>query len=558
MEKWILVIAILCGGCLLSQAQHDIDAILRLTGADGVEELDADELERLAEFMDRPVKINLTSSHGLISSGLFGHYRVAALQDYIQRHGDVLSLTELAAVDGFGEDFVSQVAPFISLDGGSLQQKLSWSDVSNDLAVKGSLRHKTSSQVDWNYGFKYRVQAGGLSVSAASSQSYDWKAVTPEYYSGCIAYDFAKIKTKVIAGDFHARFGQGLTLWSGTFMTSLNTPSAFMKKPSGITGTWSFTGSSALTGIASETALGRLRIAGLVAFPGVKDPRRATGVLPAANLTWLTRYGHLGATYAPGKISSDAAFCIRGVNLFCEAAYDLTSHAPAVLCGTEFNATEKLHLAALLRYFQNDIYGAAFSGEFKTSGLESTGTFSIDAICYPNGKAGQASHSNQVKMLLDWELPFAERFRLKVRLSERLRSWGYHFRTDLRTDLSYESGPFYTAVRVNGLHCAGLAFVGYAEQGLRVQKVSVYLRQGVFFVDDWEDRIYVYERDAPGSFNVPAMYGRGWMTSFVLSARMTRSVKCYARVSHMSYSFMPEEKRKPGKTELKLQFVFRF
>ena len=558
MEKWILAIAIWCGGSLLSYAQHDIEAILRLTGADGVEELDADEIERLADLMERPVRINQASSSVLTSSGLFGHYRVASLLDYIQGHGDVLSLTELAAVDGFGEDFVRLLAPFISLDGGSLQQKPSWSDVKNDLAVKGAFRHKAQSQVDWNYGVKYKVQAGGLSASAAASQSYDWTSATPENFSGSIAYDFTKIRTKVVAGDFHARFGQGVTLWSGAFMTSLNAPSAFMKKPSGITGTCSFTGSSALTGIASETALGRLRVAALVAFPGLKDHRRVTDVLPSGNLTWLTRYGHIGATYALGKISSDAAFCIRGVNMFCEAAYDLASHDPAVLCGTEFNPTEKLRLAALLRYFQNDIHGAAFSGEFKSSGLESTGTFSIDAICYPNGKGREESYSNQVKMLFDWELPFAERFRLKVRLLERLRSWGYHFRTDLRADLSYESGPFYTAVRVNGLHCAGLAFVGYAEQGLRTQKGSLYLRQGVFFVDDWEDRIYVYERDAPGAFNVPAMYGRGWMTSFVLAARMTRSVKCYARVSHMSYSFMPEEKRKPGKTELKLQFVFRF
>lgn len=174
------------------------------------------------------------------------------------------------------------------------------------------------------------------------------------------------------------------------------------------------------------------------------------------------------------------------------------------------------------------------------------------------GKGGEDSHSMQVKSLLNWDVFLAEGLRLKVRLSERLRSWGYRFRTDFRADLSYESGAFYSAFRANGLHCVGLAFVGYAEQGLRAQKVTMYLRLGVFFVDDWEDRIYVYERDAPGSFNVPAMYGRGWMASLVLSARLSRNMKCYLRLSRTSYSFMPEEKRKPGKTELKLQYVFRF
>lgn len=558
MRKWVLAVVIMCGGWCLVHAQHDIESILRLTGADGAEELDADEIERLTDLMERPVRINQASSSVLTASGLFGPYRVASLMDYMSRHGDVMSLTELAGVDGFGDDFVSRVAPFISLEGGSLQQKPAWSDIRNDLAVKGAFRHRDQPPGDWNYGMKYRLQAGGMTASVAVSQSYDRTTAAPEHYSGSVAYDFEKIRTKVVAGDFHARFGQALTLWSGSFMNSLNAPSAFMKKPSGITGTWSFTGSSALTGIASETAFDRLRISALVAFPKIKDPRKTTEIMPAGNITWLTRSGHVGATYASGKISSDAAFCVRGVNLFGEAAYDLGTGDPALLCGTEFSASEKLRLAGLLRYIPNDLYGGAFSGEFKTSGQGSTGTFSIDAICYPMGKGGEESHSVQVKALLNWDVFLAEGLRLKVRLSERLRSWGYRFRTDLRADLSYESGAFYSAFRANGLHCAGLAFVGYAEQGLRAQKVTMYLRQGVFFVDDWEDRIYVYERDAPGSFNVPAMYGRGWMASLVLSARLSRSMKCYARLSRTAYSFMPEEKRKPGKTELKLQYVFRF
>ena len=558
MKKWVLVVGILSCGCSLVHAQHDMDAILRLTGSDGIEELDADEIERLADLMERPVRINQASSSVLIASGLFGHYRVVSLIDYITRHGDVMSLTELAGVDGFGEDFVSRVAPFISLEGGSLQQRPTWSDIRNDLAVKGAFRHKDQPPGDWSYGMKYRLQVGCITAAVSASRSYDCTRAAPDYYSGSIAYDFEKLRTKVVAGDFHARFGQGLTLWSGAFMTSLNAPSAFMKKPSGITGTWSFTGSSALTGIASETAFDRLRIAALVAFPQIKDPRKPTEIMPVGNITWLTRSGHVAATYARGKISSDAAFCLRGVNIFGEAAYDLAASNPALLCGTEFSASERLRLAGLLRYIPDDIYGAAFSGEFKTSGQGSTGTFSIDAICYPMGKGGEDSHSMQVKSLLNWDVSLAEGVRLKVRLSERLRSWGYRFRTDLRADLSYESGAFYSAFRANGLHCAGLAFVGYAEQGLRAQKVTMYLRQGVFFVDDWEDRIYVYERDAPGSFNVPAMYGRGWMASLVLSARLSRSRKCYFRLSRTSYSFMPEEKRKPGKTELKLQYVFRF
>ena len=86
--------------------------------------------------------------------------------------------------------------------------------------------------------------------------------------------------------------------------------------------------------------------------------------------------------------------------------------------------------------------------------------------------------------------------------------------------------------------------------------LSLYVRQGVFCVDDWDDRIYVYERDAPGSFNVPAMYGRGLWGNVVLSLKVSRWMKIYFRAAYTSYVFM--EKKKPGKAELKLQSVFRF
>ena len=80
----------------------------------------------------------------------------------------------------------------------------------------------------------------------------------------------------------------------------------------------------------------------------------------------------------------------------------------------------------------------------------------------------------------------------------------------------------------------------------------------MFCVDDWDDRIYVYERDAPGSFNVPAMYGRGVWGSVVMSWKVSRALKVYLRGGYKSYVFMVEEKKKPGKAELKLHAVLKF
>ncbi len=536
--------AFVMSGNLAAQEADGIDAVMRFLGVDSPEELDASEVERLEDFLERPLRVNMVPQSRLVASGLLSPYQAASLEDYRSRHGNVMSYTELAAVDGFGPEAVRKLKPFISLE--CTEVHADAMPIRHDLSVKTAYK-ATGMPVEssWNYGLKYRLKADKLTASIGTSRAYSAKTPWPEYYTGSLSYDFRKVS--VVIGDFNARFGQGLALWSGAFMTSLSSPDAFMKKPSGISPTWSFTGSSALTGVAAETALGPFRVTALMAVSGA-----------AANLTYLTRYGHASMTYSGSKASVDGAFCVRGVNIYSEAVYDFASGLPAAVCGTQFNASEKVRLASLARYCPGDQYQAALSGAFKTSGLESEGTFSVDAICYPLGKVKGQTHSIQVKALANWECALSPSLKLKFRLSERFRTWGNRFRTDLRADLSYMSGPWVMNMRLNALRSVNTSFVSYFEEGRKTSDMSIYLRQGIFFVDHWDDRIYVYERDAPGSFNVPAMYGRGWFASAVASAHVTGSIRLYARASYVGYHFMEHEKRKPGKAELKFQIVFRF
>ena len=554
----ILLAALVLGVAVNAQEADGIEAVMRFMGVDSPEDLDAAEVERLEDFLERPLRINMVPQSRLQASGLLTPYQIASLADYRISHGNVMSYTELAAVDGFGVAAVQKLRPFISLECNQVHDDIT--KARHDLAVKSAYKATGMPAVsDWNYGLKYRLRTDRLTATIGTSKPYSSKEPWPQVYTGSLSYDFNKVR--VVMGDFNARFGQGLALWSGAFITSLSTPDAFMKKPSGISGTWSFTGSSALTGVAAETTAGRFRITALMAVPGVKEIKtqpEKISLLPAANVSYLTRFGHTSITYAGRKASVDGAFCIKGVNVFSEVAYDFAVNLPQVICGTQFHASEQVRLASLARYCPNDSYQAAFSGAFRTSMLDSEGTFSVDAICYPLGKGKEDSHSIQVKFLTNWECVLAPSMKLKLRLSERFRTWGSPFRTDLRADLSYTQGPWLLNMRLNALRCVGTGFVGYLEEGRKTDNMSIYLRQGLFFVDDWEDRIYVYERDAPGSFNVPAMYGRGWFASVVASVHVTRSIRLYARASYVGYHFMEHEKRKPGKAELKLQMIAKF
>ena len=143
------------------------------------------------------------------------------------------------------------------------------------------------------------------------------------------------------------------------------------------------------------------------------------------------------------------------------------------------------------------------------------------------------------------------------------------YRTGLRADLDWssagisarygesDSSAWKARLRLEGLLCKSLSGLGYLEIGRKTGNLGAYLRGTLFIVDNWDDRIYSYERDAPGNFSVPAYYGRGIAISAVCGRKFRpwkrKTLKLYLRVSDVSYPLM--ENPKPSVREARLQAV---
>lgn len=571
-----------------AQETEDLYKLMRMAGVAEIEDVDSYEMERLCDYLRTPLNINESTASRLEKSGLFTPFQIASLTDYLSRHGDILSYTELAALDGFGNDRVEVLQPFISLvnRGMSGAGATGRTRVRQDVAVRSGVRTDQSIM----YGGKYRMEYRGFNLSVSCSKTYGETFALPSYVSGNISCDFGR--GSVVMGDFNARFGQGLCMWNSTIIGGLTTPSAFMRRPSGISPTYSFTGSNALTGVAADFTVGRWKTSVAVALPDIKGISGEWGpetLQPVVNLARYGRHGHVSVTHysvfsnlsesfrIPQMMTAaDVSFCVKGVNLFGETACDWVNRSVAAVCGSDWSASESLRLAALLRYcpskgFSNE-YGVAVSGEYKTgkwmkmNGAEGfgtnrrrhTGNFSVDALYHPESKVKDDRTCVQIKAQTNWEFMITEYLLLKLRASERFRTWGRPHRTDVRAEIKYMSDMVQAALRINALKCTGIAVLGYMEGGYTGSSLSSYLRAGCFRVDDWDDRIYVYERDAPDSFNVPAYYGRGMWTAFNIIWKPARWCSIYLRASWTSYLFMQKAKRKPGRAELKFQTVFRF
>ena len=540
-----LVVILLLPLFLPLAAQDYLPSVLVLTGETDAESLEGQVLEKFDALNANPLMLNYASRGELSSSGLFTPFQVASILDYRSREGDILSFMELAFVDGFNESVAAALKPFVSLYSGRVPGQPPSQGVRQRAIVRGGL-----STASWNAGAKYRITAGRFEAAAAVNRP-SAGGVVPGAYA---LWKGRRRLGKVIAGDYNVRFGQGLALWSGFSLSGLSTPEAFAKRPSGLSAAWSWSGSSA-RGAAADFSFGPFCLTVCADLSHLKAKARAD---PGANLTWYSRYGQTGLTATWEVVSVDSRYCLKGVDIFGELAYDFHNKSPAGVAGTLVPLGD-FKLSVLGRCYPSG-FASSYAGAVRSGtkvqdeagvalGCSWKGfTLTVDAFT----KLSSAKHG--LKAVLAGAVPLGQGISLKLRATERLRNYSPTNRTDLRADFSGEYGSWTTNVRANAVFSSKYGLLGYAEQGYKTERLALWLRLTLFHADNWDDRLYSYERDAPGNFNVPAYYGRGLSAAFVGSCKLLRGrLKLYSRAA-----LTANRSKDSLKAELKFQAVWDF
>ena len=95
--------------------------------------------------------------------------------------------------------------------------------------------------------------------------------------------------------------------------------------------------------------------------------------------------------------------------------------------------------------------------------------------------------------------------------------------------------------------------------------LSVTLRYALFQMDTYDARIYAYENDVPGSYSIPAYYGRGSRFYIMLDYNVTRKIEVWLRFAQTYYD--NADVISPGsineiqghtKSEVRAQVKFKF
>lgn len=538
------------------------EAAARLMGAAAVEELSEEVMEKFSSLHDKPLDLNAASRGRLLSSGLMSVFQVDAFLEYRAETGDVLSFAELSLVPGFNEGYTDALRHFTVLKSSRAPGQKEKKAVEQTLTLRGALRRSDGTK-DSSAGLKYAAQWGERAELRWSTRTtYDDGSLKLGTTSAAIYGKRAL--GKIVLGNFNARFGQGLAQWSGFSLSGFPTVASFRKNGTGLSPTGSFVADT--KGMGMDWRWGHLTFSTAASLS-------KTNIASISNITWTGKRSTVGATcvWAPAKKTTTAsvdwhAGLKQHLSLFGEAAVkfnreadvpaDPAEHASAAaVAGAIWTPEYGTKLALQCRYyspsFKSDWSGAVLG--FENAWMSAT----ADAA------RNIAKEASQFKTVIQFKPAFAPDSLTSVKPSVRINArWkpgeSNPMRLDLRGDISLTRRAWILNGRYNALWCDGFAWLWYAEAGrsrvTEKRTTTLYTRFSLFKVDEWDDRIYVYERDAPGSFNVPAYYGRGCSVSLTATLKKRRHA-LHLRISNISYPW--NLTTKPSRFEFKAQYTLK-
>ena len=546
------------------------DAVLLLSGASSMEELSAEELERYEDLRRKPLDLNRCSRSRLLACGLFTPFQVASILEQRRQSGEILSLTELMLIEGFTSRKVDALRHFIVIraEDGPIGAKKLRPEL--DLELRGAVsvpvpdpRSKDRGEQRTGYGSKLHLSLGQRAeLSIVGRKSYDSGRFGP--VSASAVYYGRRYLGKVVLGAFNARFGEGLTQWSGFSLSSLSSVASFRKSGSGLSPSASF--SPGMTGMAADFNLRRFTLSTAIgcapealaklglftkASGSIALGSTAPGIAALADLSWTGRLIHAGVTATCEAAGVHFLGSLPNLSLFGETSLTYKG-AFSAIAGTVWTPEYARKFALQLRWFDPSIKGKNSGAAFG---------FELPDWCFTLDARYRADTRKQkyrcfLRYSKEPALPAARSLSLSERIAASYAPGEKHpVRLELRSELAYVSGFWKYAGRLDATYCASFAFHGFLETGYLSPELSAYLRLGGFLIDNWDDRIYVYERDAPGSFTVPAYYGRGLHCSLYTAWKPSRRHSLYFRASLVSYPGNPDPKN--GKFELKLQYRLR-
>ncbi len=572
-----LMMVYVCTGMAAQELPETVTAFIEQlaertmeTGAGGFGSASSvEEIVRYYEEMLRqPLNLNAATRLQLEETGLLTLFQVESLLAWRERYGAVRSATEWALVEGFTPERVAVLNPFFVLGEPTAQLRTTQT-------YTAKVRKKWK-QPGFSLTAKAQYESQPLSLSAVIDN--DPKERLPDFISFSARYK------GFYAGDFTARFGQGLVLWKSFSLSAFGTPSMASRRGGGLQGYHSTDESNFFRGVGWSCAFGRIQATAFISRNAVDarivDGRYTSIATDGLHVTeterakrhamheWVAggnvtltqgrwRIGMTAATYRYdkangrriqdynryqqydglwGNLGIDAYGSLGSLRLYGEAAVDAHG-APAALAGILWSPSYGFETALTLRCYAPS-YIATHAGALSSLSSVSNqigGTWALQAI-----HGSWTFRANADLVWYPWK-----RYRYEA------GTWGFKGRVQLIRSFSGRGeGEFQLAwsSRLKGRLRLSLPIgdnvqtsfrfdanrggaAGYADVRWRPShRWDLSVRMTLWRTRDWDSRICFYERGVPQSFLVETYAGKGIGAYLVAKYAPTRNVEMWVKL----------------------------
>jgi len=554
---------------LTAQAQDLPASITTLIEQLAEQGRDAEELVRYYEgLLLSPLNLNAASRAQLEETGLLTLFQVESLLAWRARYGAIRSATELGLVEGFTPDEARALRAFFSF---------------------GEPARDRPAQQTYSAKFRKKWKQPGFSLTSKGMyEAKDWTVATTIDNDPKERFpDFLSISGRykgLYAGDFTARFGQGLVCWKSFNLSAFGSPATAARRGAGLReyrgtdesnffrglGYTRTFGPVTATAFASYNAVdarivdGRytsIATDGLHATEAERAKRHAMHEWVAgANVSWDRNNWHLGMTIlgygydkpngrrvqdynrfqqydgAWGNLGLDAYVALGSLRLFGEAAVD-AHRAPAVLAGAVWSPSYNFETSLTARCYA-PAYIATHAGAYSTLSSVSNqigATYALqwirnkwtlrlnaDYAYYPWKRYRAEAGTSGVKARLQAirALPGGGEAEVQLAWSSRLKG---------RIRVTQPLGPAWTlAARVDANKGALGGYLDARWTPNRHWDLSA--RVTAWTTKDWDSRLSFYERGVPQSFAVENYSGKGIGAYLTVRYAPIRQVEMWLKI----------------------------
>jgi hypothetical protein len=336
----------------------------------------ADREELLEHLSRNPIPINFAVPDQFSEIPWLNDLQIKNLILYRTQNGYILSPYELQLIEGFDRETIESIMPFISFTKDRNNRRITLHALLNeghdDLLVRPSGFGKPKDSTFWGspvklllkykYDWQSRVTAG-LILEKDPGEPFLRKPLTKipgfDYASAFMMVSNTGIVNRLIIGDYHLRFGQGLAIWSGYNIGRTIFASGYTRKAPGIVQNSSAMEIGFMRGVAATISFKKINLTGFFSASPLdsrvdstyKITSFVTDGLHRDSLEWSRRHNSMQIAYG-GRIAWKHNVSVVGIN-FINGFYSKALASPTAvyrkydLTGTQFGNVSLDHRIVL-------------------------------------------------------------------------------------------------------------------------------------------------------------------------------------------------------------------